>query len=343
VRLSTWARGRGVPDRAGVVRLSVAGLWVAALALGALVGSNLAGMQGGFVVNTAQTLVPLTLVAAGLVTLAAAMMRHWALATVAGVVVVGHLVLVMPALGPASTPVSGAEVETGRLRVFSANLHFANPDVGPIAREIVGSDANVVALQEVTETHLASLRAAGVVDMYPHTLLDPRSGGFGSAILSKTPVTDARVVDLAGVPMSRATLLVGDRPVELFNVHTMAPVGTQRLAARDRQLDALALMSRADSAGPDGDDPRAHIVVGDFNASRWHPAFRRLLDLGGLHDAHEQAGRGLARTWPNESLLPRFALLDHVLLSPTVSAVAVREATGEGSDHRPVVADLRVR
>lgn len=324
--------------RQALARLLDAGLWTAALGSGAVALSNLAGIQGGFLVSTVQTLLPLTLVGAAVVLMAAGGLRRWALAAVSAVAVAAHLALVLPALGSAP-PGAASEGDATRMRVFSANLRFDNSDIGPIAGEILRSDADVVALQEVTEAHLAAMTAAGVLDSYPHSLLDPQPGAFGSAILSRTPLTDARVEDLAGVPLARATLMIGGRPVELLNVHTMAPIGEARVADRDRQLDALA---RSVGARAGGNSATPRIVVGDFNASRWHPAFRRLLGSG-LHDAHEQTGRGLARSWPNESLVPAFALLDHVLLTPTVSAVAVREGAGEGSDHRPVVADLRVR
>ena len=41
------------------------------------------------------------------------------------------------------------------------------------------------------------------------------------------------------------------------------------------------------------------IVVGDFNASRWHPPFRRLLRRG-LRDSHEWLGHGFSTSWPND-------------------------------------------
>jgi endonuclease/exonuclease/phosphatase (EEP) superfamily protein YafD len=218
--------------------------------------------------------------------------------------------------------------------VFSANLRCDNAAGRPNAREALASGADVVVLQELTEAHLESIRAEGVLGAYPHTLVDARGGAFGSAILSKLPLVASRLDDLAGLPMTRATLEVDGRTLDLINVHTLSPMSSENFGQRDRQLDALADLA----AGSGG---RPTLMVGDFNANRWHPAFRRLLDTG-LHDGHEQVGRGLARTWPNGSVAPTFALLDHVLLSRSVTAVSVREGTGRGSDHRPVVADLRL-
>ena len=317
--------------------LTVAALWVAVVVAGILALSALAGVRAGFVLNTAQTLVPLALLGTVGIVVTAALLRRWTLAAVTLAVAAGLVVLVLPAVRSGQSPPS-TTTPAAALRVFSANLRFGNPDGRPIAREAMASGADVVALQELTEVHLESLRAEGVLDAYPHAVVDARSGAFGSAILSKLPLADARVDDLGGLPMSRATVTVAGRPVDLLNVHTLSPMSGGNFDVRDRQLDALADLA-AGSDGSDGPESRAVVMVGDFNANRWHPAFRRLLDSG-LGDAHEQVGRGLARTWPNGRRLPSFALLDHVLVSPPIIAVSVREGTGRGSDHRPVVADL---
>jgi len=84
------------------------------------------------------------------------------------------------------------------------------------------------------------------------------------------------------------------------------------------------------------------VVLGDFNADRDHAPFRRLLDTG-LRDAHDERGRGLARTFP--SWLPVLHL-DHVLVRDGSGARVVvrdvREVRLPGSDHLTVVTDLAV-
>jgi endonuclease/exonuclease/phosphatase family metal-dependent hydrolase len=84
------------------------------------------------------------------------------------------------------------------------------------------------------------------------------------------------------------------------------------------------------------------VVLGDFNADRDHAPFRRLLDTG-LRDAHDERGRGLARTFP--SWLPVLHL-DHVLVrdgnGARVVVRDVREVRLPGSDHLTVVTDLAV-
>ena len=63
------------------------------------------------------------------------------------------------------------------------------------------------------------------------------------------------------------------------------------------------------------------MVAGDLNGDRDHAAVRDLLDAG-LRDAHDERGRGLARTWPAAFPLLH---LDHVLVRDGGGAqVAVR-------------------
>jgi hypothetical protein len=60
-----------------------------------------------------------------------------------------------------------------------------------------------------------------------------------------------------------------------------------------------------------------------------------------LAGADERRGRGWATTWPrNRWPLPPLMRLDHVLVSPEIGVRSVREGIGQGSDHRPPIADL---
>jgi len=84
------------------------------------------------------------------------------------------------------------------------------------------------------------------------------------------------------------------------------------------------------------------IVLGDFNATRWHPDFRRLLRQGHLRDAHEWAGDGLGASWPADRPIPPFVRLDHILVRSGVIPTSVGSARIPGSDHVAMVADLAV-
>jgi len=63
----------------------------------------------------------------------------------------------------------------------------------------------------------------------------------------------------------------------------------------------------------------------------------------GLRDAFASAGRGWGFTY-GHTLRPRvsFLRIDHVLVSDDVAAVRSFVGGKEASDHRPVIADLRL-
>jgi endonuclease/exonuclease/phosphatase family metal-dependent hydrolase len=217
------------------------------------------------------------------------------------------------------------------LRLFSANVYDANPHVGWIAEEIKAAAPDLVALQEVDPDGATALRKSGVLTRFPYSLAEVRTGPSGIGIWSRYPLTDERVKDVGGIPFVSATVGLGGRRLRLYTVHMVAPLGNDRSRWRTqlRWVDAAVQGER----GP-------LVVVGDFNATRFHRSLRRLLS-DRLVDAHERRGRGWATTWPRDQWpLPPLMRLDHVLVSPDIGVRSIREGLGEGSDHRPIIADL---
>jgi len=105
-------------------------------------------------------------------------------------------------------------------------------------------------------------------------------------------------------------------------------------AGRVAQARALAAVLRT-SAHP-------LVVVGDLNAPDASATIRALVAIG-LRDAFATAGRGWGHTY-GHTLRPRFSFLriDHILVSDEVEVVRAFVGGKAASDHRPVVADLRL-
>jgi endonuclease/exonuclease/phosphatase family metal-dependent hydrolase len=203
------------------------------------------------------------------------------------------------------------------LRLFTANLHAANSDVGPIAEEIRAAAPDLVALQEVDHDAVTGLLRSGVLARFPYRVTEIRNGPPGIALWSRFPLADPEVLDTGGM--------------RFYNVHVVAPVGEDR-ARWQAELRRVGEELRRER-GP-------LVVAGDFNATRHHPSFRRLLRHR-LADVHERRGRGWATTWPRDRWpLPPLMRLDHVLVSPDIWVRSVREGLGQGSDHRPIIAEL---
>lgn len=298
-----------------------------------LATGRLARQETRATVLMAEALAPLlavpTLAALGVATVT----HRRALGVVAGGLALLHLVWAAPDLQPAR-PLPDEVEAAPRLRLFSANLLFTNTDMGGFAAEIVAARPDVLALQELSAVNLARLEDEGVLDDFPHRTVFARPDAFGTAVYSRLPLEDSEQFRLAGSPMARTTVLVGDHRVRLYNVHARAPFGPGMVHTWIEQLDALREIAE--------DEKEPLVLAGDFNATSAHRGFRDLLGAR-LRDAHQERGRGWATSWPrNLALMPPLALIDHVLVSDAIAVLTVREGMGRGSDHLPVIVDLAI-
>jgi endonuclease/exonuclease/phosphatase family metal-dependent hydrolase len=256
--------------------------------------------------------------------------RHRVLTGVSAATAGVFLLSTLPGLGipTGARPLTGTQ---SLLRLFSANVHFANPDIGWIAEEITATTPDVVALQEIDLDGAAGLRKSGALGRFPYAATVLRTGPAAIGLWSRFPLADVRVDDVYGMPFISATMVSGGRRLRVYTVHLIAPLDGDRVRWR-AQLRWLDEELRR--------QPEPLVVSGDFNATRYHPSFRSLLS-DRLGDAHERHGRGWAMTWPGDQWpLPPLMRIDHVLVSPDIGVRSVREGLGQGSDHRPIIADL---
>lgn len=296
-----------------------------------LVLVRLTGTERESVVVLLVGLLPLTLLAAYAVLAVALALRQRRLSAVAVALVAAQLLVVAPAVDAAAVP-AGAR-EAARLRVVTANLYVLNDSFAEAGRALLALEPDVLVVPELSSDGLAGLRAAGLLDRLPHSvvLLGDRRETVG--LLSRLPLSDVTTRTAAARVLPRATIEVAGIRVRLLPAHPFPPVAV---------LQPLWQASLRDLATEVTDLTLPAVVAGDLNADRDHAAFRALLATG-LRDAHDERGRGLAATWP--AALPLLHL-DHVLVRDgadgRLAVVDVREVRVPGSDHRAVVADLAV-
>ncbi|MCW2615792.1 MAG: hypothetical protein JWN08_2786, partial [Frankiales bacterium] len=252
------------------------------------------------------------------------------LAVVAAGLVVSHALLVAPALGVVDVP-AGAD-RAPRLRVVTANLYVLNPDPERAGRALRALRPDVLVVPELSARGLAGLTAAGLLADLPFSVTATATRDETVGLFSRLPLTDVSTRLVGGRALPRASVDVEGTRVRLLAVHPLPPIsvfeGLWRTALDDLRDEVRDL-------------DQAAVVVGDFNADRDHARFRRLL-TNGLRDAHDDRGRGLARTFP--ASLPLLQL-DHVLVRDGRAQLVVRdvrETDLPGSDHLAVVADLAV-
>jgi endonuclease/exonuclease/phosphatase (EEP) superfamily protein YafD len=305
---------------------------VAPLALLALV--RLAPLPDAFPLVAIEAELGWLLVPAWGVLLVAGGQRRVAPAALAALPCAVHAWLLAPLLVPHAR---AAPEAAPRVTLATANLLATRGDFSAIAAELGAIGADVLVVVELTPEGLEALDAAGALAPFAERVVLPRDDCFGIAVFSRHPIVRHEILapsdEGEGVPMIRAELDIQGTPLELLAVHTMPPMAPALASLWRTQLDALVAHA--------GASERALVVAGDLNLTPFGRAYDRLRAVG-LRGAHELAGRGLATTWPNDGRWIPPMRLDHVLVSPELAAISVREGVGEGSDHRPVIAELVV-
>jgi endonuclease/exonuclease/phosphatase (EEP) superfamily protein YafD len=189
---------------------------------------------------------------------------------------------------------------------------------------------DVLVIEEVNDRWLRDLRP--LTGLFPHTVTVPRDDNFGIALFSRRPLAHQEVLDLGevGVPTLRVRLALDGTRLTVLATHPVPPGSPRHYRWRNEQLQAVARMA----AEQDG----AVVVIGDLNTTPWSAHFRRMLRRGKLRDTGR--GWGFVGTWP-AWLWPLRIPLDHCLISGQLEVTHRRVGAAVGSDHLPLVVDLR--
>jgi endonuclease/exonuclease/phosphatase (EEP) superfamily protein YafD len=319
----------GVPTR-WVGRVLLVPAWLLLVALGALVLARALAFDERRLTVLADAYTLWIFLPAYLVLAAALCFRSRALAALAAVVVVAHLAWVVPPLFRTADVPAGAATAP-RVRLVAANVRFDNRQFDAMLDELVGLDADVLVLSEVTPEWWQQIVDHGLVRTHPHVVREPAWGAAGMAILSNRELHDPEVIRLHDRSVPSATIRIGGRSLRVLGVHTIAP--NFAFGKNREQQHAVSEII--------GDAPRPRVVAGDFNATPYNRWYDELLGLG-LTEVHEALGQPFATTWPNGRMPLPPVRIDHVFVDDAVAPLSVHQGVGTGSDHRPVITDLAV-
>ena len=281
---------------------------------------------------------------------AALALRSWPLRGGALLSLAAFLALFGGLLLPRSPlPASGAP-----LRVMTFNHLFSNPEVATVIATLRNSQADLIALQELSPLMAGAVRRE-LTDRYPYQVLAPdRYGGaHGIGLLSRYPLAPQPVQ--ADFPMQVAALELPGRTVTVINVHPSIPRVHYRRIRRlldlpvitgyeaDRREGQLAtVLDRIDrTSGP-------LIVLGDFNTGDREASYAAF--AARLQDAYRATSDGFGFTFPNRHPVERLPVpfplvrIDYIWTSPAVTPVSTQvDCADTGSDHCSLTADVRVK
>jgi endonuclease/exonuclease/phosphatase (EEP) superfamily protein YafD len=302
--------------------------WTAIVVMALLVASQLLGWSGHRFVVALQALTPYLLALSVPITLVAIVWERWSLAGAGAAMAVALVAMCLLLRTPRAQQPAPAGARP--LRVFHGNLLYHNGRTAEMARAVARLDADVLAFTEYTSAHAGGLYVAPLTEAFPYRIERPEPRAGGSALWSRYPLTE--VTAPPALYSSTAAVVAGPSPVTVYVVHPPNP-----LDELHHWLDELARIAELrQTARPPA------MVVGDFNATPWHPPFRRLLDAG-WRDAHHLAGRAFTNSWPTDRwLIPPLLRLDHALIDDSLAVSDVVDVRLPGSDHRGLVVDVVV-
>jgi len=255
--------------------------------------------------------------------------RRWWPAAATALVVVGVAALMVVGRLAAD---DGSAAGGRPLTVLSFNVYEGTADPGPLAAAIRGNRPDLVVLTEAAGPFLEQVMPL-VDDLgyLPWSAVGSDAPDLsGTVVLAAPSLGDLSARTVASDTRYPWAQVTGGAlgPVQVIAVHTASPVPGW-IESWPRELESLQRWCGARTPT---------IIVGDFNASADHSAFRS--GTAGCTDAAAATGAGLVATWPSD--WPRWlgAQIDHVLTVGGPAPRSVEILDLPGSDHRALLTRL---
>ncbi len=312
-------------------RWATVACWLAVAPVAAWAVLRLAGLERGpLVLTTAFT--PYVAAVAPVVAGLALALRRRAPAVVAALATLALVGAVAPrAVADDQPPADGPT-----LRLLTANLRLGSADPARLVALVRAHRVDVLTVQELSPQLAADLDRLGLATLLPYRSLSPEVGSTGSGLYARHPLHDPgyRRHRRYFLTQAYATLTVpGAPPLRVESAHPGAPYILD--AVPQWWTDQRALPPATPTAG-------LSVLAGDFNATLDHATVRRLIATG-YTDAADAVGAGLAGTWgpyDGDPIPP--VTIDHVLVDRRIAVRSVDVWPVPGSDHRAVLAELRL-
>lgn len=209
------------------------------------------------------------------------------------------------------------------LRVVWANLWHKHEVVEEFVDWIDQMDPapDVIGVAEVHERRSLEL----LRERFPYGLSD---AGPGVALFSRRKPKEQSSILVSGArPILRMALPVGENQLEVVAAHALVPVGVGHQLTFDRLEAHLGQQSEA-------------VLIGDLNTTPWSREYRGLVEHAGLRDARR--GKWPWATWHAAGWIPAHLPIDHAMSRGRVEVLRFELGPDLGSDHLPLVLDVRV-
>ncbi|AJE86008.1 hypothetical protein SLNWT_5632 [Streptomyces albus] len=215
------------------------------------------------------------------------------------------------------------------LTLVTHNVNAENPDPADTARDVAASGADVIALEELTES-ARPVYAKALGGTYKYHAVEGTVG-----VWSKYPLSGTRSVDikLGWTRAMRTVVTAPEGAVAVYAAHlpsVRVKVDSGFTASRrDQSANALG---EAISAEPE----RRVVLLGDLNGTMNDRALHAVTSQ--MRSTQGAAGAGFGFSWPASFPMARIDQIMVKGVEPTTSWTL----PGTGSDHLPVAAGIRL-
>jgi endonuclease/exonuclease/phosphatase (EEP) superfamily protein YafD len=269
----------------------------------------------------------------------ACLRQRWWLAAANLAIISCHLYWMAPdflrdrRFDPSAAPITANDHADHRLRIFFANVRAENRECAALLREIRDAQPDVIVLVEFSQYWNMVFRDSPLIEEYPYGDGLELAHVNAVSILSKLPLKNDTREWFAGRCLETVEIPLGSQTLRLVGLHAPRPMRTGDNDYEGYWRNVLPLLF---------EKPHPLVIVGDFNATQYSAVYQELKGSG-LRSAHEDRGRGYATTWPNGNELVPPIRIDQAFLSPEVECLEISEGVGFGSDHKPLILDVRIR
>jgi endonuclease/exonuclease/phosphatase (EEP) superfamily protein YafD len=266
--------------------------------------------------------------------------RRWVLLLASVLVACSHIAWISPDFVrdrrfdmPASAAAAPAVAEVSpTLRVFFANVANRNTHYDAMLQEIAHADPDIIVLVEYGWGWHDAFIDAPVMAPYIHGSGHLQSHIGSVNLFSRLPLKTELQNWIDGRAVHTVDVEFGGKTLRLVGLHAPRPIPGLKYNFRKYWQEMLPLLAS---------EQRPLVIVGDFNVTQ-HSLVYAQLRSANLRSAHEDRGRGYATTWPNGQIPLPPIRIDQAFLSPEVECASITEGIGEGSDHRPLILDVRL-
>lgn len=237
---------------------------------------------------------------------------------------------------------TAAFVDAANLRIVSANVLYDNSTPERFGEVMAELSPDIIVVQEARYGWPDVLKT---LQDFPNQVGQEVLKWNGNLVLSRYPMRANLVADmppsgneLGGARAIRVEVDLPrrDRPLIIYAIHAPTPRTFVGWKARNRYLEALAEKIATEPPGA------TIFLAGDWNVPVWSPAYARTLLLSGLEATERSAWPRASRLFASLGGMNLGTPIDHVGVSNGIGVAAFFTGPDFGSDHLPVVVDLKL-